>query len=61
MLRGWKTYLTGAAMILSGAGLVIKDLTEKKGFNEIGFQTMMSGFGLVFLRKGVTTEITKVE
>lgn len=61
MLSGWKTYATGVAMILSGAGLVIKDFSEKQGFNEVGFATMMTGFGFIFNRAALKTEIKKVE
>mgnify|MGYP006935476390 CR=1 FL=1 len=61
MLSGWKTYITGAAMILSGAGLVLKDLAEKQGFNEVGFMTFMSGFGFIFNRAGMKKEIEKIQ
>ena len=51
-LSGYKTYLTGFAMMLTGAGMVFKDLSEG-GINMDGVQMFMSGAAFVFLRKGV--------
>lgn len=52
-MDGKKTYLAGAAMIISGIGLILKGFSDGTGINTEALNMVMSGFGIMFLRHAV--------
>lgn len=53
MMSGYKTYATGAAMILSGLGLIVKEVSDGTGFSQEGLFMVLNGFGFIFMRNGI--------
>lgn len=53
MISGKKTYLTGAAMILSGLGLLAKEFNDGSGFSQEGLFMVLTGLGFIFNRQAV--------
>lgn len=56
ILSGYKTYILGVIMLLAGIGQLLG--LDLPGFDgQTAGNLIMEGFGLIFLRKGIKTEI----
>jgi hypothetical protein len=50
---GRKSYIIGILMILHGGSQVVMDLISGKQPSDMNITEVLTGFGIIFLRKGI--------